>query len=85
MKIFSHAYGSPWYYASTLDDGVVFGICEYRTGLYRVYSAHTLADLQTGDGFLEDSFTSLQSAKADVKARIEQLNYKPIHTTYSEA
>lgn len=65
-----HTYGSPWWFASTPDAGFWAGICEYRAGLFRVYTASSKDALQLGDGWLEATFSSLKAAKADGEDRL---------------
>ena len=63
MIRYSHSFGSPWHYASTRDGGFWVGICEHPGGRYRVYTATTKDDLQTGDGFHCATETNLKRAK----------------------
>lgn len=65
-----HTYGSPWWFASTADEGFWVGICEYRAGLFRIYTADSKDVLQTGGGWLETTERSLKAAKADGEQRI---------------
>ncbi len=68
-----HMRGSPWWFAATPDGGFHVGICEHRSGLYRIYTASRKDDIQVGNGHLEATETSLKAAKADGAYRISQV------------